>query len=181
MERFERDERVDGETITDEVVLACAEHVVLLGAACGATVSTAESCTAGMVASEIASVSGASDVLRGGAVTYVNEIKERVLGVDHDTLERWSAVSHQTAREMALGSRRLFGSDAAVSVTGYAGPTGGTEEDPVGTVCFGCADAHGCSTFRRSFSGDRAQVRRGATWFALKLLASSLQEAGESS
>lgn len=181
MKRFEREGRVCSESITDEVVLSCAERVVKLGAACGATVSTAESCTAGMIASEIASISGASDVLRGGAVTYVNEIKERVLGVTHETLERWSAVSHQTAREMALGSRRLFGSDAAVSVTGYAGPSGGTEEDPVGTVYFGCADARDCSTYRRSFSGDRAQVRRAASWFALELLASSLQGMGESS
>lgn len=181
MKKFEREACVNGETITDEVLFACAERVVKFGAACGRTVSTAESCTAGMVASEIASVSGASDVLRGGAVTYVNEIKERVLGVQHITLERWSAVSYQTAYEMALGSRQLFGSDVAVSVTGYAGPTGGTEQDPVGTVYFGCADASGCTMYRRSISGDRTQVRRAAAWFALELLASSLQEAGETS
>ena len=96
--------------------------------AAGLTVATAESCTAGMVASLIADVPGASEVLRGGAVTYCDEIKHRVLGVSSETLERYTAVSPQTAREMALGARSLFSTDMAVSLTGYAGPAGSSAE-----------------------------------------------------
>lgn len=99
----------------------------------GVTVSTAESLTAGMIASTIADIPGASAVLRGGAVTYCDEIKHRVLGVEQETLDRHTAVSYQTVREMASGSLELYQSDIAVSATGYAGPGGGTEDDPAGT------------------------------------------------
>ena len=105
----------------------------------GVTVSTAESLTAGMIASTIADIPGASAVLRGGAVTYCDEIKHRVLGVEQETLDRYTAVSHQTAREMASGSLELYQSDIAVSATGYAGPGGGTEDDPAGTFYIGWA------------------------------------------
>lgn len=88
----------------------------------GVTVSTAESLTAGMIASTIADIPGASAALRGGAVTYCDEIKHRVLGVEQETLDRYTAVSYQTAREMAVGSLELYQSDIAVSATGYAGP-----------------------------------------------------------
>ena len=99
-----------------------ARDIVERASACGVTVSTAESLTAGMIASTIADIPGASAVLRGGAVTYCDEIKHRVLGVEQETLDRFSAVSHQTAREMAVGSLDLYQSDVAVSATGYAGP-----------------------------------------------------------
>ncbi|WP_085830412.1 CinA family protein [Collinsella vaginalis] len=138
--------------------------------AAGLTVATAESCTAGMVASLIADVPGASEVLRGGAVTYCDEIKHRVLGVSSETLERYTAVSPQTAREMALGARSLFSTDMAVSLTGYAGPGGGTPEDPAGTVYIGLADAHGVTVERGSFAGGRNEVRRAAAARALELL-----------
>ena len=98
----------------------------------GVTVSTAESLTAGMIASTIADIPGASVVLRGGAVTYCDEIKHRVLGVDQETLDRYTAVSHQTAREMAAGSLELYQSDIAVSATGYAGPGGGEVDMLIG-------------------------------------------------
>ncbi len=137
---------------------------------CHMHVSTAESCTAGMVASCIAGVPGASDVLLGGAVTYTDEIKHRVLGVSTDTLARFSAVSRECARELACGSRRLYSSSLAVSVTGYAGPGGGTAEDPVGTVYFGLASEQGISTWRASFAGSRRCVREAAAAFALALL-----------
>lgn len=107
-----------------------ARDIVERASARGVTVSTAESLTAGMIASTIADIPGASAVLRGGAVTYCDEIKHRVLGVEQETLDRFSAVSHQTAREMAVGSLDLYQSDVAVSATGYAGPGGGTEQDP---------------------------------------------------
>ena len=147
-----------------------AHKLVVAAAPCGATVATAESCTAGLVASTIASVPGASDVLRGGAVTYVDEIKNRVLGVSSETLERYTAVSSPCAREMAEGARALFQVSAAVSVTGYAGPGGGTAEDPVGTVYFGISTASGTETYRRVFAGSRDEVRWQAAAFALELL-----------
>lgn len=150
-----------------------AHKLVDSAAACGATVATAESCTAGLVASTIASVPGASDVLRGGAVTYVNEIKHRLLGVSSETLERYTAVSSPCAREMAEGARALFQVSAAVSVTGYAGPGGGTAEDPVGTVYFGISTASGVDTHRKVFSGSRDEVRWQAAAFALELLCSA--------
>ena len=106
-----------------------ARDIVERASARGVTVSTAESLTAGMIASTIADIPGASAVLRGGAVTYCDEIKHRVLGVEQETLDRYTAVSHQTAREMAAGSLELYQSDIAVSATGYAGPGGGTEDD----------------------------------------------------
>lgn len=147
-----------------------AHKLVVTATACGATVATAESCTAGLVASTIASVPGASDVLRGGAVTYVDEIKNRLLGVPSETLERYTAVSSPCAREMAEGARALFQVSAAVSVTGYAGPGGGTAEDPVGTVYFGISTASGTETYRKVFAGSRDEVRWQAATFALELL-----------
>ena len=109
-----------------------ARHVVERASARGVTVSTAESLTAGMIASTIADIPGASAVLRGGAVTYCDEIKHRVLGVDQETLDRYTAVSHQTAREMAARSLELYQSDIAVSATGYAGPGGGEVDMLIG-------------------------------------------------
>ena len=139
----------------------------------GATVSTAESLTAGMIASTIADIPGASAVLRGGAVTYCDEIKHRVLGVEQETLDRYTAVSYQTAREMAAGSLELYQSDIAVSATGYAGPGGGTEDDPAGTFYIGWAyrSADGgapvVDSIRCHYEGDRSCVRAYAVAEAL--------------
>lgn len=163
-------------TRTDEAALrAAAEAVVREGAARGLHVSTAESCTAGLVAASLGSVSGASNVLLGGAVTYVDAIKHKVLGVSSETLARHTAVSWQTAAELAQGSRSLFGSDVAVSVTGYAGPTGGTEQDPVGTVYFGLSTPRETTTTVRRFIGTRDEVRRAAAAFALSLVLDALE------
>ena len=155
---------------------ALALNVVELAASSHKTVSTAESCTAGLVASTIAGVPGASAVLLGGAVTYTENIKHRVLGVSESTLERYTAVSVPCAKEMAEGAISLFGSDRSVSLTGYAGPGGGTEDDPVGTVYIAVA-GKGIETMVRrcSFSGDRQEVRRRAAAEALHMIASSLQ------
>lgn len=146
-----------------------ASEIVRAFSECGLTIACAESLTAGMVSSAIADVPGASSVLRGGAVTYVNEIKERVLGVSRESIERYTEVSHQVAREMAKGALELFGSDVAVSLTGFAGPGGGTELDPVGTVYLGIADKHSVSSRRCTFCGDRSSVRMQATAEALEL------------
>lgn len=151
-----------------------ARDIVERASALGVTVSTAESLTAGLIASTIADIPGASAVLRGGAVTYCDEIKHGVLGVSRETLDCYTAVSFQTAREMASGSLRLFQSDIAVSATGYAGPGGGTDVDPAGTFYIGWA----CRTFdgdvpvadstRCTFEGDRSYVRACAVAEALE-------------
>lgn len=136
----------------------------------GLTLATAESCTAGLVAARIADIPGASDVLRGGAVTYCDAVKRRVLGVSEDTLRLHSAVSDPCAREMAVGARVLFEADMAVSLTGYAGPWGGTLDDPAGTVYIGLADERGVTCARCSFEGSRNDVRAHAALFALQML-----------
>lgn len=136
----------------------------------GLTLATAESCTAGLVAARIADIPGASDVLRGGAVTYCDAVKRRVLGVSEDTLRLHSAVSDPCAREMAVGARGLFEADMAVSLTGYAGPGGGTLVDPAGTVYIGLADERGVTCARCSFEGSRNDVRAHAALFALQML-----------
>ena len=157
-----------------------ARDVVERAGASGVTISTAESLTAGMIASTIADIPGASAVLRGGAVTYCDEIKHRVLGVEQDTLDRYTAVSHQTAREMATGSLKLYQSDIAVSATGYAGPGGGTEEDPAGTFYIGWAyrSANGgvpdVDSVRCHYEGDRSCVRAYAVAEALGRIVSAL-------
>lgn len=139
----------------------------------GVMVSTAESLTAGMIASTIADIPGASAVLRGGAVTYCDEIKHLVLGVEQETLDRYTAVSYQAAREMAAGSLKLYQSDIAVSATGYAGPGGGTEDDPAGTFYIGWAyrSADGgepvVDSMRCRYEGDRSCVRAHAVAEAL--------------
>lgn len=154
-----------------------ARDIVERASARGVTVSTAESLTAGMIASTIADIPGASAVLRGGAVTYCDEIKHRVLGVERETLDRFSAVSHQTAREMAAGSLDLYQSDMAVSATGYAGPGGGTEQDPAGTFYIGWAhrSADGgvpvVDSVRCHYEGDRSCVRAHAVTEALGRIA----------
>ena len=153
-----------------------AQRLVTFASAHGLTVATAESCTAGRVAAVVGGVPGASEVLRGGAVTYVNEIKHRVLGVSEKTLATVGAVSERCACEMAAGARALFGSDAAVSITGFAGPGGGTADNPVGTVYLGIADQDGARAVRRHFNGDRDDVRWQATMEALRLLRSSCED-----
>ena len=150
-----------------------ARHIVERASARGVTVSTAESLTAGMIASTIADIPGASAVLRGGAVTYCDEIKHRVLGVDQETLDRYTAVSHQTAREMAVGSLELYQSDIAVSATGYAG----TEDDPAGTFYIGWAyraadgEVPVVDSVRCHYEGDRSCVRAHAVAEALGRIA----------
>ncbi len=123
----------------------------------GLTVCCAESCTGGMIAERITAVAGCSDVFFGGCVTYTNEIKQRLLGVSADTLEKSGAVSEETAMEMARGARQRFGTDIAISATGVAGPTGGTDETPVGTVFIGLSTCHGESFRKLSLSSMRSR------------------------
>ena len=137
----------------------------------GLSLALAESCTGGMIAETITNVAGASDIFYGSAVTYVNSAKEHLLGVAHDTLEKHGAVSSECAAGMADGARRVYGADVAMSVTGIAGPGGGSAAKPVGTVWFGVATKEGAETFRRRFDGDRAAVRRQTVAEVLRRLA----------
>ena len=114
----------------------------------GKTVSLAESCTGGYVAHRLTNVSGASKVLESGLVTYSNEAKMRLLGVSSQTLDEHGAVSSATAKEMAEGARRAAATDYSISITGIAGPTGGTDEKPVGTVFIGLASSKGTSVIK---------------------------------
>lgn len=136
----------------------------------GKTCATAESCTGGGIGAAITSVAGSSEVYLGGVVSYANSVKQEVLGVSAQTLATVGAVSSETAAQMAAGARRLTGADAAVSVTGIAGPGGGSAEKPVGLVWFGLSTAAGTRTEKAVFPGDRAQVRAAAVTHALGML-----------
>ncbi len=136
----------------------------------GLTAATAESCTGGLVAARLTSVPGSSDVVLGGIVSYANAVKESELGVPAEVLESYGAVSAETATAMARGVRARLGADVAVSVTGIAGPGGGTAEKPVGLVYL-CASGPGGERSRDFVvTGDRETVRRRATVAALHLL-----------
>lgn len=118
----------------------------------GMTLATAESCTGGWLAKRITDISGSSEVFETGCVTYANSTKEKLLGVSHDTLEKYGAVSEQTAREMAEGVVKLAGSDLGIGITGIAGPGGGTEEKPVGLIYIALSDGKNTYvTARRPF------------------------------
>lgn len=123
----------------------------------GLTLSVAESCTGGLIAKRITDISGCSDVFLGGCVTYANEVKQELLGVRADSLEKFGAVSEQVAAEMARGVRQRLGSDIGVSATGVAGPTGGSEAKPVGTVFIGVSTEKGESVRRLSLSPMRSR------------------------
>lgn len=133
---------------------------------------TAESCTSGLLAAEITSLSGSSDWFDRGFVTYSNLSKQEMLSVNAQTLEKFGAVSEQTAIEMAEGSLQKSNATISLSVTGIAGPKGGTPEKPVGTVWFGWASLDLFDTFAlmQHFHGDRTHIRQQATQFALDTL-----------
>ncbi len=134
------------------------------------TCATAESCTGGGVGHAITSVAGASSVFWGGVISYDNSVKRDVLGVSEEVLLTKGAVSSECAAAMAEGARRLMGTDLAVSVTGIAGPGGGSAEKPVGLVWFGVATASGVTTDKQIFPGTREAVRTAAIEHALELL-----------
>jgi nicotinamide-nucleotide amidase len=139
------------------------------------TLSTAESCTGGLIGKMITEVSGASQIYGFGFVTYANEAKMQLIGVKKETLDAYGAVSEETAREMAEGARRVSGSDIGVSVTGIAGPTGGTKEKPVGLVYIGVSDKNGCEVFRYVQHGDRERVRNKSALCALDIIRRRIQ------
>lgn len=134
------------------------------------TLGVAESCTAGMIAERITRVPGSSLYFYGGVVAYSNTIKTNVLGVRSDVLETYGAVSEQVVEEMAKGVRRIFDSDYSLSVSGVAGPGGGSKDKPVGTVWFCIYDGQKFITKQVLFKGTRQEVREQATNFMLEML-----------
>ena len=140
----------------------------------GIVVATAESCTGGMISSTITDVPGSSAIFGYGMVTYSNDAKMKILGVKEDTLKQFGAVSKETAYEMAEGLKNVSYADVAVSVTGIAGPGGGSEEKPVGLVYMGIATEKGISTKKNLFNGDRDEIRKQTVHTALNLIAEKL-------
>ncbi len=133
-------------------------------------IATAESCTGGMIASKITSVEGASACFDCGVVTYSNEQKHRLLGVREETLTKYGAVSEEVALEMCKGVRDLAKADFGISITGIAGPDGGTPEKPVGTVWIGICGAEVHKAFKFLFSGDRNMVRQQTAITAIEMV-----------
>jgi len=144
----------------------------------GLTFGAAESCTGGLINCRLTAVPGSSDVVFGGVVSYSNSVKMKLLNVKSETLAAFGAVSENTALEMAVGVRGATGADICVSVTGIAGPGGGTAEKPVGTVCFGIASPVGTKTTTKHFDChlSRDEIRRLAADFALTLAISVAEQ-----
>ncbi len=152
----------DGSSLEETVVKLLAEK--------GLVLTTAESCTGGLISNRITDISGSSEVFEYGFVTYSNEAKADLIGVKAETLEEFGAVSEEIAGEMAVGALVESGADLAISVTGIAGPTGGTEEKPVGTVCFGIATEEGVETIRGIHPRNRKDFKQQVSQRALDLV-----------
>jgi nicotinamide-nucleotide amidase len=160
----------DGSLVDDQVARLLA----------GRTVATAESCTAGMVAARLTDRAGSSDYVAGGVVSYSNEAKVALLGVDPGLLAAHGAVSEPVAEAMAAGALERFGADTAVAITGIAGPGGGSAEKPVGTVCFSVRLADGPTLTRTLLlPGNRSDVRERSTTVAMHLLRRILSPSGD--
>ena len=153
-----------------------ARIVVEKATAAGATVATAESLTGGLIAAMLTSVPGSSASVRGGIVSYVNEVKAELLGVSEDVLARQGAVDELVALQMARGALRELGSDVSVAVTGIAGPTGAEPGKPVGTVWIGCATAKKTHAACHHFEGGREAVRLQTVLIALRTMEEALRE-----
>ena len=143
----------------------------------GLTLSLAESCTGGMISARLVSQSGISRYFYGGVVSYVNEVKEKLLFVDHETLSRHTAVSAPVAEQMARGVIEQTGSDLGLSVTGLAGPLGGTPEIPVGRVFVGISQRGGDTySVKLTLRGSRRAIRRAAAEAALRALLAHMEK-----
>lgn len=156
---------MDGETLSELV-----ERVAALCLERGLTVGTAESCTGGLIAKLLTDRPGSSEFFRGGVVSYSNEAKVALLGVRAEELAAHGAVSAQVARSMAAGVRSRVGADVAISVTGIAGPGGGSKAKPLGLTYVAVADADGADVRRFVWSSDRAANRESGARAALELL-----------
>jgi PncC family amidohydrolase len=160
----------DGSTI-DQQVAAMLRQL-------GWRIGVAESCTGGLLAGRLTDLAGSSDYVVGGITAYSNEVKSGLVGVDPGLIEERGAVSEEVAVALADGARAVLGADVGVGVTGIAGPDGGTEDKPVGTVCFAVTASDGASLVRRTrLPGGRADVRDRSTTVALHLIARVLRAA----
>lgn len=128
---------------------------------------TAESCTGGLIASEIVRVPGSSEAFDGGVVSYSNQVKHDILGVSESSLSEHGAVSSEVVGQMAMGALQKFRCDYAVATSGVAGPGGGTTEKPVGLVWFGIATKQGLKTFYKIFQGSRSEIREKSVFYIL--------------
>ncbi len=145
----------------------------------GRRIATAESCTAGLLAARLTDRPGSSDYVMGGVVSYSNDAKAQLLGVDPALIEMHGAVSEPVAEAMAAGALERFGADTAVAITGIAGPGGGTAEKPVGTVCFTVKLAEGSTDTRTlQLPGNRSDIRERSTTVAMHLLHRALSSEG---
>ena len=140
------------------------------------TVGTAESCTGGRIAEAIIAIPGASKYFKGGVISYINEVKESLLGVDHNLLEEKTAVCEEVAVAMVHGACRTLNTDYAVAATGFAGPTGGTKEIPVGTIWLACGNANRVATLKVQEDHGRDINLAIATNRAMKLFLEYLKE-----
>ncbi len=138
-------------------------------------IATAESCTGGLISASLTSLPGSSDYMMGGVVSYTDEIKKRILQVPKEVLDKYGAVSKETAEAMLVGILNLFQPDYGLSITGFAGPSGGTETNPVGTVYIAVGTSLSRQVKRCRFNGDRAEIRYSATVEALQLLYNEIQ------
>lgn len=166
-------EKITRSRFTDVLPCGChsiAEAVLYEARQAGKKIAAAESCTGGLLGAAITEISGSSDVFNGSAVTYSNGAKMNILGVKADTLKNFGAVSEECAREMSEGAMKIYDADFAVSITGIAGPDGGTESKPVGTVCFGLASRDITASFTKKLPGNRSEIRTRALRFALSEL-----------
>jgi nicotinamide-nucleotide amidase len=155
-----------------------AKRLLDLYRARGMRVAAAESCTGGLLATALTEIAGSSDVFECSFVTYSNEAKQQLLGVPAATLRRYGAVSAETAAAMAKGALKRSSADCAVSITGIAGPSGGSKKKPIGLVHFAAANRTGKTLARRRLFGDigRQRVRELSAFEALTLLARLVQE-----
>ena len=136
----------------------------------GRTLATAESCTGGGIGAVLTAVPGSSMVYKGGIISYTNQVKESILHVDTELLQRHGAISALVAAQMAAGARKALAADVAVSVTGLAGPTGDEYGNPVGTVYIGYSDAEKTVSYKYHFEGDREAVRNQAIAATLQII-----------
>lgn len=143
------------------------------------TISTAESCTSGLVGKLLTNVSGSSEYYMGGVISYSNDVKHRVLGVPQDMLDAHGAVSEQVAKAMAEGARTVGQTTYAVSTTGIAGPGGGTREKPVGLVWFGVTGPYGTVAHKANLIGNREDIRQSAAELALYYVYTYITEKGK--
>ena len=134
------------------------------------SITTAESCTGGLIASEIVKHQGVSAIYSGSIVSYSNEIKHKLLGVSEEVLENFGAVSSECVKEMLIGVEKIFGSDISIAVSGIAGPDGGSREKPVGTVFIGVKYKNSLKIEKNLFKGDRIQIQQSTKNRALEMV-----------